>query len=157
MTEEIVWGEPPARGGGGGGRRRWSSRLEVFKEHPGQSGRLPGDFSASTVSQLRKGGGGIVPGEWEFKGRQVPGTGVKNAAGVIENKVRYHIWAKYTGPQVDAETGEEPETEGVTTNGAEAQAPAEQAVEQPAATPAPTAPAVKIVELGDAVPEVATV
>jgi len=87
MSEDIEWGPPPQRSGGNNGK--WVDRLRPFLSRPGEWGRLPGEYEASTAARLRRGTYGYVlpPGAWDFRAKYIKGS-----------NHRAHVWARYLGP-----------------------------------------------------------
>lgn len=49
---EIVWEDPPHQMGR---RGIWGQRLQPFRDRPGEWGRLPGRFSVSVSSHIKRG------------------------------------------------------------------------------------------------------
>lgn len=88
---------PPARRRGPAGKSVWAQRLAPIMNEPDTWAQLPGDFSQSQASQLRKGNiGGVNPKHWEFEGRTLPGPGVASKSGKMQK--RSVLFAKYVGP-----------------------------------------------------------
>lgn len=77
---------PPPRPKGGGVRNKWVSVADELRARPGEWAKLPGDHSASTVGNIKR---GMLKG---FTEGQFDATSRKAGA-------RYHVWVRFIGKE----------------------------------------------------------